>query len=228
VQKIPKTSVNKLKATVIVFPGSNCDAEAFAALKNLGFEVSYTWYKESLPKNLDFCFIPGGFSYGDYLRSGAIASISSIMQEVKDFAEKGGYVLGVCNGFQILTEAKILDGALLRNASSSFVCKIVKLKTISKSSIFTQNIPDDLTIQVAHADGRFFCDETTLKKLQDEDRIAFEYANDAENPNGSLANIAGIFGGKNKNVLGMMPHPERDIISGVNGMEILKSFIKNF
>ncbi len=218
-------SGKSLKATVLVFPGSNCDTEAFAALENLGFQTSYTWHRESLPSNLDLCFVPGGFSYGDYLRSGAIAAMSSILSEVKTFAEKGGYVIGVCNGFQILTEAKILDGALLRNSSSSFICKTVGLKTVSKSSIFTKSISENLTIQIAHADGRFFCDENTLKKLQDEDRIAFEYC---ETPNGSLANIAGILGGKHKNVLGMMPHPERDIVSGVNGMEILQSFINNF
>ena len=211
------------KATVIVFPGSNCDSEAFQALECVGFDVSYTWYMDSLPLNLDLCFIPGGFSYGDYLRSGAIAAMSNIMREVKEFAEKGGYVIGVCNGFQILTESKILEGALLKNASSSFICKVIKLRTICRDSVFTKNVSDVLSIQIAHADGRFFCDEDTLKKLQDRDLIAFEYL---ENPNGSLANIAGIFGGKNKNVLGMMPHPERDVINGANGMEILQSFIK--
>ena len=218
-------SGKSLKATVLVVPGSNCDADAFNALETLGFQTSYTWHTQSLPTNLDLCFIPGGFSYGDYLRSGAIAAMSSILNEVKAFAEKGGYVIGVCNGFQILTEAKILDGALLRNASSSFVCKTVGLKTISKSSIFTKEVSSELTIQIAHADGRFFCDSDTLKKLQDQDLIAFEYL---DNPNGSIANIAGIFGGKHKNVLGMMPHPERDLVSGVNGMEILRSFINNF
>ncbi len=218
-------SGKSLKATVLVFPGSNCDSDAFSALQTLGFETSYTWHTQNLPSNLDICFIPGGFSYGDYLRSGAIAAMSSIISEVKDFAQKGGYVIGICNGFQILTEAKILDGALLRNASSSFVCKTVGLKTISRTSHFTKNVSDNLTIQIAHADGRFFCDGDTLKKLQDEDRIAFEYL---ENPNGSIANIAGIIGGKHRNVLGMMPHPERDIVSGVNGMEILQSFINNF
>lgn len=218
-------SGKSLKATVLVFPGSNCDADAFNALETLGFQTSYTWHTQSLPTNLDLCFIPGGFSYGDYLRSGAIAAMSSILNEVKAFAENGGYVIGVCNGFQILTEAKILDGALLRNASSSFICKTVGLKTISKSSIFTKEVSSELTIQIAHADGRFFCDSDTLKKLQDQDLIAFEYL---DNPNGSIANIAGIFGGKHKNVLGMMPHPERDLVSGVNGMEILRSFINNF
>ncbi|MFT4967575.1 MAG: phosphoribosylformylglycinamidine synthase I [Candidatus Deianiraeaceae bacterium] len=212
------------KATVIVFPGSNCNEESHAIMQRLGFDVSYTWYKDSLPKNLDFIFIPGGFSYGDRLRSGAIASFSNIIQEVKAFAEKGGYVMGVCNGFQVLTESLILEGALLRNASSSFICKVIEIHTTSQSSYFTKNTPQTMTMQIAHADGRYFCHNDTLKKLQDNNQIAFTYKEDI---NGSIANIAGIFGGKNNNILGMMPHPERDIIAHTNGSEIFKSLFKN-
>lgn len=192
-------------------------------LKNIGFETSYTWHTESLPQNLDFCFIPGGFSYGDRLRSGAIASLSNILREVKAFADKGGYVMGVCNGFQILTESKILEGALLRNAGSSFICKTIELATQNQNTVFTRDIPSQLTMQIAHADGRYFCHADTLKKLQDENKIAFIYS---ETPNGSLNNIAGVFGGKNNNVLGMMPHPERDMVHGSNGIEIFKSLFK--
>jgi len=212
------------KATVVVFPGSNCDAEAHSVLKNTGFNVSFTWYREPLPQNLDLCFLPGGFSYGDYLRSGAIASFSKILEEVKQFAQKGGYVMGVCNGFQILTESKILDGALLRNNSSSFVCKVIELETMNSSTVFTKDASKNMTMQIAHADGRYFCSDDTLKKLQDGNKIAFKYK---ENPNGSIEDIAGIFGGPNKNVLGMMPHPERDIITGANGIEIFKSLFEN-
>lgn len=211
------------KATVVVFPGSNCNEEAFEMLKSIGFETSYTWHTESLPQNLDFCFLPGGFSYGDRLRSGAIASLSNILREVKNFANKGGYIMGVCNGFQILTESKILEGALLRNGGSSFICKKIDITTANHSSVFTQNISQILTMQIANADGRYFCHDDTLKKLQDEQKIAFTYK---ENPNGSIANIAGIFGGTRNNVLGMMPHPERDIITGTNGIEIFQSLFK--
>lgn len=212
------------KATVIVFPGSNCNEEAFSMLNKIGFETTYTWYKDTLPQNLDFCFVPGGFSYGDRLRSGAIASFSNIIQEIKKFAEKGGYVMGVCNGFQILTESKILDGALLRNIGGSFICKTVELKTQNSSSIFTKNIDCTMNMQIAHADGRYFCSEDVLKKLQDTNKIAFKYA---ENPNGSINDIAGIFGGINNNVLGMMPHPERDIIKDSNGIKIFQNIIEN-
>jgi phosphoribosylformylglycinamidine synthase subunit PurQ / glutaminase len=211
------------KATVIVFPGSNCNEEAFEVLKTIGFDVSYTWHTESLPTNLDFCFLPGGFSYGDRLRSGAIASFSNILREIKNFANKGGYVMGVCNGFQILTESKILEGALLRNGGSSFICKNIEVDVVDSSTVFTKNISKTLTMQIAHADGRYFCHDDTIKKLQDEQKIAFTYK---ENPNGSINNIAGIFGGKNNNILGMMPHPERDIISGTNGIEIFQSLFK--
>lgn len=212
------------KATVVIFPGSNCNQEAFDVLKSVGFEVSSTWYTESLPKNLDLCFIPGGFSYGDYLRSGAIASLSNIMQEVKSFAEKGGYVIGVCNGFQILTESKILEGALMRNIKGSFVCRTVELQTYNQNTAFTKSVPQSMKMQIAHADGRYFCNADTLKKLEDCNQIAFKYK---DNPNGSLSDIAGIFGGKNNNILGMMPHPERDIVANTNGIKIFESLFNS-
>lgn len=213
------------KATVITFPGSNCNEESFEMLANIGFNASYTWHKESLPENLDFCFLAGGFSYGDRLRSGAIAGLKPILMEIKKFAEKGGYVMGVCNGFQILTEAKILDGALLRNDGGSFVCKKINLEVQSENSIFTQNLPKKMTMQIAHADGRFYCSDEALQKLENEGKIAFTYE---QNPNGSKGSIAGIFGGKNNNILGMMPHPERDFVQNANGIEIFRNIIQNF
>jgi phosphoribosylformylglycinamidine synthase I len=198
------------KATVIVFPGSNCDKEAKNILEKFGFQTTCVWHEENLPNDTSVCFLPGGFSYGDYLRSGAVAGRSRIMNDVRNFAEKGGITIGVCNGFQILTEAKILPGALLPNANGNFVCKEVSLKRKNKTSIFTQNLKDDLNVQVAHGDGMFTADEKTLKMLQEEDRIAFTYK---QNFNGSKLDIAGIIGGKNYNILGMMPHPERTIVS---------------
>ena len=199
------------KATVIVFPGSNCDKEAGDILKKAGFDISFTWHQNSLPNDLSLCFIPGGFSYGDYLRSGAIASQSRVISEIKNFANKGGITIGVCNGFQILTEAKILPGALLPNQCGHFVCKTIVVKNSAKSSIFNSPLSKtDLKVQVAHGDGRFFADEATIKQLKTEDRIAFEYT---ENFNGSTNSIAGIIGGKNRNILGMMPHPERTMVS---------------
>lgn len=208
------------KATVVVFPGSNCNQEAFDVLEKIGFQTTFTWHKDTLPQDCDLYFIPGGFSYGDYLRSGAIAGIGKIMQDVKKVADAGRHVIGVCNGFQILTESKILEGALLRNECGHFLCKTVELKTVGKNSALTKNISEKMTMQIAHGDGRFFCDSDTLKKLQDQNKIAFTYT---ENPNGSVEDIAGIFGGKHNNVLGLMPHPERDMVRNSNGIEIFKS-----
>ena len=208
------------KATVLVFPGSNCNQEAFDVLAKIGFQTTFTWHKNPLPQSYDLYFIPGGFSYGDYLRSGAIAGLGTIMQDIKKVAEQGRYVIGVCNGFQILTESKILEGALLRNECGHFLCKTVELQTVGKSSEFTKNISQKMTMQIAHGDGRYFCDSDTLKKLQDQNQIAFTYK---QNPNGSVENIAGVFGGKNNNVLGLMPHPERDLVRNSNGIEIFKS-----
>lgn len=212
------------KATVVVFPGSNCNYEAFDMLSKVGFQTSFTWHKDSLPHDCDLYFIPGGFSYGDYLRSGAIAAIGNIMNDIKKVAEQGRYIIGVCNGFQILTESRILPGALLRNECGHFLCKTVHLETIGRDSSFTKDTPKEMIMQIAHADGRYFCDENTLKQLHDENRVAFKYSSST---NGSIAEIAGIFGGKYNNVLGLMPHPERDSVRGSNGIEIFKSFFKS-
>jgi len=207
-----------MKYGVIVFPGSNCDTDCYYAVKNeIKEDVEYIWHKETeLPKGLDVIIVPGGFSYGDYLRAGAISKFANIMPEIIKFANNGGYVIGVCNGFQILTEVGLLPGALLHNNSQKFICKDVNLKVISNTSKFTKNYKKDslLTVPIAHGEGRFFIDKKGLKKIQDNDQIAFQYvdndgnATDEANPNGSLNNIAGVFN-ENKNVLGMMPHPER-------------------
>jgi phosphoribosylformylglycinamidine synthase len=202
--------MSKKRATVIVFPGSNCDKEGKEAMENAGFETTFTWHKENLPVNIDVCFIPGGFSYGDYLRSGAMAGHSKIIEEIRSFAENGGYVIGICNGFQILTESKILPGALIKNVCGHFVCKTVNLETVNNSSIFTKNLPSLIRAQVAHGDGMYIAEDKTLEMLEKENRIAFRYN---ENFNGSKNNIAGIIGGKNYNILGMMPHPERTLAS---------------
>jgi phosphoribosylformylglycinamidine synthase I len=208
-----------MKSAVITFPGSNCDRDAVTALKKLGSKVQNVWYKETkLDDDLDLVVVPGGFTYGDYLRSGAMAAISPVMLEIKRLAEKGVKIFGICNGFQILTEAGLLPGALLRNKGAKFICRQVLLKVENNGSPFTKKYQKSQVIMVpiAHMDGNYFADEATLKKLQDGDNIAFRYSdidgniNDATNPNGSLLGIAGVLNEK-KNVLGMMPHPERAI-----------------
>lgn len=199
-----------MRAAVIVFPGSNCDRDMAVALEQAGADVQMVWHKDaSLPSGIDFVAIPGGFSYGDYLRCGAIAANSNIMADVIAHAGRGGYVLGVCNGFQVLTEAGLLPGALLRNAGLKFVCKQVTLNAVNLSSTYTEALSkgDTITVPVAHHDGNYRIDDEGLKMLQDQDRIAFTYA---ENPNGSIADIAGVLS-ENKRVLGMMPHPERAV-----------------
>lgn len=196
------------KATVIVFPGSNCDMEAFSILKKSGFDATFTWHNNPLPNDIDLCFIPGGFSYGDYLRSGAIAGHSSIIEDIKQFADSGGFVVGVCNGFQILTEAKILPGALLKNACGHFVCKSTKFEVANTDLHFLKDLKKDIAMQVAHGDGMFVADDKTLEMLEKENRVFLKYK---ENFNGSMRNIAGIIGGRNYNIIGMMPHPERSL-----------------
>ena len=228
-----------MKFAVVVFPGSNCDHDAYHAVsKNLGEKAHFLWHKDtSIPDGIDCVILPGGFSYGDYLRCGAIARFSPLMKEVVNFANKGGYVIGICNGFQILTESGLLPGALLRNQHLSFICKDTFLKTINTNSVFTSNLKTDkvLRIPIAHGEGNFFAEDDVIKKLEDEDRIAFKYCNEAgeiiesANPNGSLLNIAGIIN-ENGNVLGMMPHPERysDLTLGCNdGLEIFASLLNN-
>ena len=208
-----------MRSAVITFPGSNCDRDAFVALQKIGSKVQKVWYQDtSLDDKLDLIVIPGGFSYGDYLRSGAMASISPIMQEVKRLADKGVRVLGICNGFQILTETNLLPGVLLRNKKMKFICREVCLKVENTDSPFTSKYRKNQVIKapIAHMDGNYFADSDTLKKLEDGNDIAFRYVDingnltDDSNPNGAALNIAGIFNGR-KNVLGMMPHPERAI-----------------
>ena len=197
-----------MHAAVIVFPGSNCDRDMAVAFENAGAKVSMVWHKDtSLPDGIDVIGIPGGFSFGDYLRCGAIAANSPICRSVIAHAERGGYVLGICNGFQVLTETGLLPGVLLRNAGLKYVCKAIDLKVETSNSAYTAgyNAGTTITIPIAHHDGNYFADEDTLAKLEAEDRVAFRYQ---DNPNGSARDIAGILS-ENRRVLGLMPHPER-------------------
>ncbi len=209
-----------MKSALIVFPGSNRDSDMIkASTKISGNAPTLVWHKETTLPDVDVIIIPGGFSYGDYLRSGAIAARSPIMEAVKLAANKGTKVLGVCNGFQILTEAGLLPGVLMRNKSLKFVCKSVKLEVTNADSDFTSGYDEGQVINcpVAHHDGNFFADEKTLAEIESNNQVAFRYANDT-NPNGSLNNIAGIFN-KQKNVLGMMPHPENLIEKAHGGTD---------
>ncbi|VVT29297.1 Phosphoribosylformylglycinamidine synthase subunit PurQ [Roseovarius sp. EC-HK134] len=197
-----------MHAAVIVFPGSNCDRDLAVAFERAGARVSMVWHKDTdLPQGVDVVGVPGGFSYGDYLRCGAIAANSPICRSVIAHADKGGYVLGVCNGFQILTETGILPGALLRNAGLKYVCKPVGLRVATADSVFSHGYEAGrtITVPIAHHDGNYFADSATLDRLEGEDRVAFTYT---DNPNGSARDIAGILS-ENRRVLGMMPHPER-------------------
>ena len=210
-----------MKSAVIVFPGSNCDRDGAVALENATSRApAMVWHGDSsLPQGLDLILVPGGFSYGDYLRAGAMAGNSPIMRDVVAAAEKGVPVLGICNGFQVLTETGLLPGALLRNAGLTFVCKPVALTVETADSVFTEGYEKGVTvtIPIAHHDGNYFADDDTLDRLEGEDRIAFRY--DGDNPNGSQRAIAGILNEK-RNVLGMMPHPERaadDMLGGTDG-----------
>ena len=200
-----------MKAGVIIFPGSNCDRDAIPALKDItGQDPVQIWHKTTeWPKGLDFVVVPGGFSYGDYLRCGAMAGNSPIIPELKAFANSGGHILGICNGFQILTETGLLPGALLRNAGLNFVCRNERLIVSPNSSAFTSEYQSgsEVIVPVAHHDGNFFADDATLDMLEGDGRVAFRYA---DNPNGSARDIAGILS-ENRRVLGMMPHPERAI-----------------
>jgi phosphoribosylformylglycinamidine synthase len=206
-----------MKFGVVVFPGSNCDHDAYHVIsKVIGQPVDFIWHRDSNLEGYDCVVLPGGFSYGDYLRTGAIASLSPIMRSVSEFAKRGGYVLGICNGFQILCETGLLPGALLRNSGLSFVCKHVNLRVERGDTVFTRDYAKGqvLSIPVAHGEGNFFCDPETLKRLEGEGQVVFRYVNEAGEPteiancNGSLNNIAGIIS-REGNVLGMMPHPER-------------------
>ena len=218
-----------MRAAVIQFPGSNCDRDMAVAIREVtGAETSLVWHRETtLPDGVDLIAIPGGFSYGDYLRSGAMAARSPVMQAVVEAAGRGVPVLGVCNGFQILTEAGLLPGALMRNAGIRFVCREVKLKVENSQSIFTSgyNAGEEISIPVAHHDGNYFADDETLNRIEGEGRVAFRYA---EPVNGSARNIAGLLN-KAGNVLGMMPHPERMIEAthgGSDGRRLFEGLIR--
>lgn len=207
-----------MKAAVIVFPGSNCDRDMAVALRAAGAEVSMVWHKESgLPAGTDLVAVPGGFSFGDYLRCGAIAAQSPVARAVRDHAGRGGFVLGVCNGFQVLTEMRLLPGVLMRNAGLRFVCRTVGLRVVTTGSAYTSAYVEGQVLQVpvAHHDGNYTADAETLAALRDENRIAFTYV---DNPNGSQADIAGILSA-NRRVLGMMPHPERAVDDGHGGTD---------
>ena len=212
-----------MRAAVVVFPGSNCDRDLAVAFAAAGFDVAMVWHKETgLPDGVDVVGLPGGFSYGDYLRCGAIAARSPICRAIVAHAGRGGYVLGICNGFQILTETGILPGALLRNAGLKFICRTVGLRVGTSDSAFTRGYGagQEIAIPIAHHDGNYQADGETLARLRGEDRIAFTYA---ENPNGSVADIAGILS-ENRRVLGMMPHPERAADPGHGGSDGLALF----
>lgn len=225
-----------MKFGVVIFPGSNCDHDMIYLLKDiLHQEVVELWHKDTDLQNCDMIILPGGFSYGDYLRSGAIASLSPIMESVKTFAKNGGYVLGVCNGFQILCESGLLEGALLANDNQKFVCKNQYIATQTTSTAFTQKATKGkaLNVPIAHGEGRYFADSETIKRLNDEDRVLFRYCNQTGeidtkyNPNGSVENIAGITN-PTRNVFGMMPHPERcsdEELGNTDGRILFESLI---
>ena len=217
-----------MKFGVIIFPGSNCDHDALYALThNLGQQATEIWHESEELGDADAIFVPGGFSYGDYLRCGAIARFSPVIRSLRRFADAGGLVIGVCNGFQILCEAGLLDGALIRNQDLRFVCRTVSLVPGTLDSAFTSACQAEmpLRIPVAHGEGCFFADEATLDRIEAEDRVAFRYS--GENPNGSSRNIAGVLS-QGRNVLGMMPHPERACDSAVgstDGIAVFRSMI---
>lgn len=197
-----------MKAAVITFPGSNCDRDLAVAFAQAGADVTRVWHKDTdLPEGVDMVAVPGGFSFGDYLRCGAIAAQSPIGAAVRAHAARGGYVLGICNGFQVLTEMGLLPGALMRNAGLKFICKTLELQVVTTNSAYTSGytVGQRLRIPVAHHDGNYTADADTMQRLRGEDRIAFTYS---DNPNGSMGSIAGILS-DNRRVLGMMPHPER-------------------
>jgi phosphoribosylformylglycinamidine synthase subunit PurQ / glutaminase len=225
-----------MKFGVVTFPGSNCDQDLIYALStNLGQRVVNLWHKDHDLLGCDFILLPGGFSYGDYLRSGAIARFSPIMDEVAAHAKKGGYVMGICNGFQVLTEAGLLEGALIRNSSCNFVCKNVFIRPATKNSILTSKLMPNkgYKIPIAHGEGNFFAPADLLRKIEDNDQVLFHYCNEKgivggdANPNGSLNDIAGITNA-GRNVFGMMPHPERaadNLLGNLEGLKVLESLL---
>ena len=226
-----------MNSSVIIFPGSNCDRDMDVALKKFGFKNKMIWHDDTeLPKS-DLVVLPGGFSYGDYLRCGSMASKSKIIQSVINFAKSGGLLIGICNGFQILTETKLLPGVLLRNKFSEFICKNVFVKINNVENIYFKNIKKNtLELHIAHNEGNYFCSNSQMKDIQDNDQIALFYCgengeiDEKYNPNGSIKNIAGILN-KEKNILGMMPHPERMIdkyLSGDDGIIFFETLLNNF
>jgi phosphoribosylformylglycinamidine synthase len=223
-----------VKFGVIVFPGSNCDHDAYHVIsKHVGQPVDFIWHRDTDLKAYDALIIPGGFSYGDYLRAGALARFSPVMNSVTEFAARGGFVLGICNGFQILCEAGLLPGALIRNRDLHFICEHVSVRVETTETPFTNQLQASsvLRIPIAHAEGNYVCDDATLEELASEDRIVFRYCDagglvtDEANPNGSRDNIAGICN-RERNVLGLMPHPERaceDLLGSSDGRDIFRS-----
>jgi phosphoribosylformylglycinamidine synthase len=215
-----------LRIGVTIFPGSNCDRDALFAIERAGATPVELWHADADLKGVDAVVVPGGFSYGDYLRTGAIARFSKVMAPLEEFAKSGGPVLGVCNGFQVLTEAHLLPGALLRNAGMRFVCKRVPLRVETSETPWTSlfELGDELTLPVAHNEGNYFADPRSLAELEDEGRVVLRYL---ENPNGSLNDIAGICNAA-RNVVGLMPHPERfseDILGSEEGLKVFKSVL---
>jgi phosphoribosylformylglycinamidine synthase len=217
-----------MKSAVIVFPASNCDRDAKTALEHMtGQAPAMVWHQDSELPDVDLVVLPGGFSYGDYLRCGAMASQSAVMKAVKAHADKGGMVLGICNGFQVLTESGLLPGALMRNAGLKFVCKPVALSVEETQNAFARHYEkgQEITVPVAHGEGNYYADDATLDRLEGEGRVVFRYR---DNPNGSARDIAGILNDK-RNVLGMMPHPERvvdPITGGTDGRALFQSLIE--
>lgn len=225
-----------MKFGVLVFPGSNCDHDTHHVIsEQVGQPVTFLWHESSGLEDCDAILVPGGFAYGDYLRTGAIAHFAPIMQSVKKFAASGGLVLGICNGFQILTESGLLPGALMRNAGLKYICRPVHLRTETADSPFTNLLRQGevLKIPIGHMEGNYFCDAATLEQLEQQQRIAFRYATPSgeiiaeANPNGSLSNIAGILN-EGRNVLGMMPHPDRSseaLLGSADGLRIFQSMV---
>ncbi len=228
----------KLKFGVVVFPGSNCDHDSYNVLKHiLDQETVYLWHKDTDLQNCDVIILPGGFSYGDYIRTGAVAKLSPIMNSVIDFANKGGIVFGICNGFQILTECNLLPGTLIKNKNLKFICKDIYVTAVNEISLLTKSLEKKtLMTPIAHGEGNYFTDDETLKSLEKNNQVLFKYSSskgeisDVCNPNGSIQNIAGIMN-KNGNVFGMMPHPERSsdgLLGKTDGLQIFNSLLQNF
>jgi phosphoribosylformylglycinamidine synthase len=216
-----------MKFGVVIFPGSNCDNDCYYAIKTVtGKPVEFIWHQDTSVKGFDAVILPGGFAYGDYLRTGALAKFSPVMQAVREFADKGGLVIGICNGLQILTEAGMLPGALMRNSNMKYICKFLQLRTETTDTPFTNQLTKGqvLNVPIGHGEGNYFADEDTLKELEDNRQVAFRYL---ENPNGSIHDIAGIVN-KGRNVLGMMPHPDRSseqILGSTDGKLIFESMV---